>query len=234
MERCFYSQEKNSNKFWNVKVEKNRLIVRFGKTGTSGRENIKEYPDNAAALKEAEKLIGQKIKKGYIETEKGGEIPDKPDLANMPMDEELFWKVIDMFNWKKEGDDDEVMKPAIKFLTSRTVEDIFAFHDIMAKKLYDLDGEKWGKIVEDACDGYLSADLFLYVRCCIVANGKDVNEEILGNPSALNPDLDFESLLYLPDEAWAKKTKNDSMDYPHKTEYDFESFKNMAQWSLTE
>lgn len=226
MERYFYSQEKNSNKFWNVKVDDNRLSVCFGKVGTSGRESLKEFSDNTTALKEAEKLITQKIKKGYIETVKEGKIPEKPDLSAMPMDEDLFWKIIDMFNWKKEGDDDAVMKPAIKFLASRSIEDIFAFHDIMSKKLYDLDGDDWAVPTD-----YPSGDEFLYIRCAVVINGRKHYEKVLRNPASIDGDLWFESLLHLPKDAWGLKTGKDSFDYTHITEYDYESYSNKTRWA---
>lgn len=56
------------------------------------------------------------------------------------MDEEVFWEIIASFNWKKTGDDDAVMKPALKRLVSMTVDDIKQFAEILAAKLYELDG----------------------------------------------------------------------------------------------
>ena len=230
MKRSFYCQEKDSNKFWSVEVSGNQLTVQFGKVGTEGRRTVKEFEDNVAAEKEAAKLIAEKTKKGYKELSQGETIPEKQQPVYRPMCEDVFWEVIDRFNWKKEGDDDEVMKPAIKFLASLTEEDIFKFHDIMAQKLYDIDGEVWGKNVEAACDGYLSGDFFLYVRCCVVANGKEFYEKVRAHPDEMPGDLEFESLLNLTSQAWAKKTKEDEEDYPHLTDVDYETFSNKANW----
>lgn len=230
--RCFYCQEGGSNKFWNVEVQDSKLVVVFGKVGTNGRENVKEFDSPAKATKEAEKLIAEKRKKGYNEIVEGEAIPDKPASTPRIMDENLFWEIIGMFNWKKEGDDDDaVMKPAIKFLTGRSVEDIFTFHDILSEKLYALDGETWGKIVEQANDGYLSGDYFLYVRCCVVANGRDFYETVLNDPNKMPGDLEFESLLHIAEEAWTKKTKQKFEDYPHQTKFNCESFSNKVLWS---
>jgi len=230
MKRFFYCQEKDSNKFWNIETENSALTVHFGKAGTNGRENVKQFDDSAAAEKEAEKLIAEKKRKGYKEISENEAIPDKPEAVYRPMDEGLFWEIIEMFNWKKEGDDEAVLKPAVKFLASLPEEDIFKFHNIMAQKLYDIDGEKWSKPVEAAYDGYLSGDVFLYVRCAVVANGKSFYEDVLQNPENLPGELDFESLLFLPIEAWVKKMKQDEDDYPHLQEPDYESFSNTANW----
>lgn len=227
MKRFFFCQEKGSNKFWNVEVEENRLTVRFGKVNTNGQEKVKEFDDPAAATKEAEKLIAEKLRKGYHEIVEGEAIPDKPEAK---MDEDLFWEIIDRLNWKKKGDDEAVIKPALKFLAARPVEEIFLFDDIFSKKLYDIDGEAWGKNVEQACDGYLSGDFFLYARCCVVANGRKFYEKVLQDPEQMPGDLEFESLLSIAREAWAKKTGQDVSEYPHGCAFNRESFSNTANW----
>ena len=214
-----------------MEVNANRLSVRFGKVGTGGRETVKEFESNSLAEREATKLIAEKTRKGYKELSEGETIPEKQASVYHAMCEEVFWEAITLFNWKKEGDDEAVMKPAIKFLASFPEEDIFKFDDIMARKLYDIDGKAWGKNVEAACDGYLSSDFFLYVRCCVVANGKEFYETVLKNSDQMPGDLEFESLLYLPATAWSKKTKKEVEDYPHLHAVDIETGANKANWT---
>lgn len=43
------------------------VSVRFGRIGTQGQVSEKSFPDEAATAKHAEKLISEKIKKGYKE-----------------------------------------------------------------------------------------------------------------------------------------------------------------------
>jgi predicted DNA-binding WGR domain protein len=43
-------------------------VVRFGKIGATGQTTRKDFADAEAAEGEAAKLIGQKVKKGYVET----------------------------------------------------------------------------------------------------------------------------------------------------------------------
>lgn len=57
-----------SAKFWEVDVDGSTLVVRFGKIGATGQTTRKDFLDADAAHLEAEKLIAQKVKKGYAET----------------------------------------------------------------------------------------------------------------------------------------------------------------------
>jgi predicted DNA-binding WGR domain protein len=54
-------------KFWEVAVTDNKLIVRFGKIGTTGQTKVKEFANNSQAVAESERLIQEKLRKGYVE-----------------------------------------------------------------------------------------------------------------------------------------------------------------------
>jgi DNA ligase-1 len=57
----------SSDKFWEIAVNGNDVVVRFGRNGTSGQAEAKTSPDATAANKHAEKKIAEKVKKGYVE-----------------------------------------------------------------------------------------------------------------------------------------------------------------------
>jgi predicted DNA-binding WGR domain protein len=57
-----------AEKFWEISVSKSEITVRFGKIGANGQTAIKSFPDSAAASREAERLISEKLKKGYVES----------------------------------------------------------------------------------------------------------------------------------------------------------------------
>jgi predicted DNA-binding WGR domain protein len=57
-----------SAKFWEVEVDGSTVAVRFGKIGGTGQTTRKDFANVEAAEGEAAKLIGQKVKKGYVET----------------------------------------------------------------------------------------------------------------------------------------------------------------------
>ncbi|HEY5314381.1 MAG TPA: WGR domain-containing protein [Pirellulales bacterium] len=58
----------SSAKFWEISVNGANVNVRYGRLGTSGQQQDKVLPDSASASKHAEKLIAEKIGKGYSET----------------------------------------------------------------------------------------------------------------------------------------------------------------------
>ena len=67
MNRHFEFVGGSSAKFWEVGVSGCDVTVRFGRLGTSGQTQSKTLDDAAAAQNHAEKLIGQKLEKGYVE-----------------------------------------------------------------------------------------------------------------------------------------------------------------------
>lgn len=145
--------------------------------------------------------------------------------------EEEFWNIISMFNWRYEGDDEKVLKPAIKYLSKKSDDEIFEFYEILSKLLYDLDGIEYAKnIGEDSYindSEYFSVDDFLYARCCAVANGKDYYYNVLNHPEDMPKDLEFESILYVADEAYELKN-GEEFDYLSK--YSIETFSNKEKW----
>ena len=57
----------SARKFWEISVSGNSFTVRFGRIGTPGQSQTKSFGDDAKAKHEAEKLIAEKLKRGYIE-----------------------------------------------------------------------------------------------------------------------------------------------------------------------
>jgi predicted DNA-binding WGR domain protein/MoxR-like ATPase len=56
-----------SRKFWEVTLSENTFTVRYGRIGASGQSQSKTFPDAARARREMDKLIEEKLKKGYEE-----------------------------------------------------------------------------------------------------------------------------------------------------------------------
>ena len=55
----------SSNKFWRARVEGSTLYVNYGRIGSDGQTQVKNFPTAAAAEKELDKLEKEKRKKGY-------------------------------------------------------------------------------------------------------------------------------------------------------------------------
>jgi predicted DNA-binding WGR domain protein len=70
--REFQYADEKSDKFWHIELADSSFTVHFGRTGTNGQTQTKEFGSAEAAKKEYEKLIAEKVKKGYTETSAGG------------------------------------------------------------------------------------------------------------------------------------------------------------------
>ncbi|WP_061218583.1 DUF4132 domain-containing protein [Leptospira weilii] len=58
-------QDATSNKFWNIEAAGNTFTVTYGKIGTNGQTQTKSFDTEEKCLKEAQKLLSEKLKKGY-------------------------------------------------------------------------------------------------------------------------------------------------------------------------
>jgi uncharacterized protein (TIGR02996 family) len=66
--RTFVFTDGKSNKFWNIDLQGDSFTVQFGRVGTNGQTQVKEFDDEEAAQKAHDKLIAEKLAKGYVET----------------------------------------------------------------------------------------------------------------------------------------------------------------------
>lgn len=154
-------------------------------------------------------------------------VHERPPSETDGMDDACFWKLIAMFNWSRAGDDDAVMEPAVDALSRMSEDAIRMFADILSEKLWRLDTEAHAQpFISKHPKGRLSADDFLYVRCCVVANGQKVYEDVLAHPGKI-PDLAFSGLLRLPYLAYQRKT---GMELGHISAYNYETYSNENGW----
>ncbi len=78
--RRFEATEGGSSKFWEVKVEGEQQIVRFGRIGTDGQEKEKDFDSEREAKSDTKKLIEEKMKKGYVEVGGKPPPPSNPEM----------------------------------------------------------------------------------------------------------------------------------------------------------
>lgn len=65
-------EEGTSSKFWRARVEGPTLYVNYGKIGTAGQTQVKDFGSGDLANKEYDKLVREKRKKGYVDAGSGG------------------------------------------------------------------------------------------------------------------------------------------------------------------
>lgn len=66
--RFIYKDEK-SHKFWDIETNGTNLTVQYGKVGTTGQSQTKQFTSEEECKKAADKLIAEKVKKGYDKQE---------------------------------------------------------------------------------------------------------------------------------------------------------------------
>ena len=69
--REFQFSDGKSNKFWAIEAGGTSQKLHFGRVGTTGQAQTKEFASEAEAKKATDKLIAEKVKKGYAEVTSG-------------------------------------------------------------------------------------------------------------------------------------------------------------------
>jgi predicted DNA-binding WGR domain protein len=72
--RRFEFKADGSSKFWEALLQGCDLHIRWGRIGTDGQSQIKSFPTTLKAQSEHDKLVAEKVKKGYAEVG-GGDAP---------------------------------------------------------------------------------------------------------------------------------------------------------------
>ncbi|MEM8528303.1 MAG: DUF4240 domain-containing protein [Bacteroidota bacterium] len=139
------------------------------------------------------------------------------DKTEQSFSETSFWKVIEQLDWEATEAND-VLAPAVQYLSYFSSDHILKFYDLLSEKLYLLDGEQYADFSVQEEDSF-SADLFLYARCAVVANGRNFYENVLNHPKHFPKNLYFEALLDLPSRAYALREKH-PLNYVPKFMYE--------------
>ncbi len=234
MKRNFINQNEFSDKFWNIEIEGKTQTVRFGKIGTAGRETIKDFASEEECIKDSDKLIAQKLKKGYVEIKENEAIPQKIELSEDEKREIYFWDAIEKSNKHKnahwsEYDVEEHLENLTEYLSKFGKERLISFERTMQEKLsalYTAEIAELSIILENpfkeengiySFDGYVSDDGFIYFRCWLLLQGreffKDITQDIQsfvsGKYSFDIGDCWAEGLLYVADNAYSVNHENE-------------------------
>ncbi|EMO52053.1 WGR domain-containing protein [Leptospira noguchii] len=73
-------QDNQSDKFWNIETSGNTFTVTYGKSGTPGQSQTKNFDSEEKCIQEATKLLTEKLKKGYIE--QGTQVDTKKSVSS--------------------------------------------------------------------------------------------------------------------------------------------------------
>ena len=243
MKRRFVYQDAKSDKFWDIDFEGTTQTVVYGKTGTAGREAVKEFATPEECTKESEKLIAQKLKKGYTELKEGEAAPEKREYSEEEKADYFFWEAIEKsYKYNKKDreayDLDEHLEKLTTYLSKYSEEKLILFQKTLEQKLITLytapiaelyiilENEKEGDTYD--FDGFISDDGFLYFRCWLLLKGKEFYEDITKDiESFVSGKYHFdiaetwaEELLYVADLANAEARPDSDEDIIRDTVYE--------------
>jgi predicted DNA-binding WGR domain protein len=104
-------QEGSSNKFWEITLEGTSFTTTYGRIGTDGQSSLKEYDSEDKAKKEYDKLVAEKVKKGYLLVGGGGGAPAPAPTATKAAKAAPAPKAKSAAVFDDEGDDEETAPP---------------------------------------------------------------------------------------------------------------------------
>lgn len=234
MKRYFINQDGFSNKFWNIEIREKTQVITFGKVNTEGRKTEKEFETQEECQRETEKLISQKIKKGYVEVFDETKIPEKIPLSDEEAGELFFWTSIEKSNRHKnahwsEYDIDEHLEKLTELLSKSGKQKLIQFEKSLQQNLHKLYtaeiAELYILLTNDfkdennqiIFDDSISEDGFIYFRCWLLLKGKEFFDDITVDINAfINGKYGFdiadtwgEGLLYVADEAYSINHDNE-------------------------
>ena len=151
-------------------------------------------------------------------------VHDIPGAAGM-LDESIFWALIAQLDWTK-TDNNMVIEPIVAALAHMPVANIYQFQDLLSEKLWKLDTHAHATVFTEDEDA-LSVDDFLYVRCGVVANGKDFYQKVLDTPNKMPLDITFSPLLRIAKTAYERKTGKKMTIVPA---FNYETYSNQEGW----
>ncbi|WP_197204526.1 DUF4240 domain-containing protein [Cytobacillus firmus] len=160
------------------------------------------------------------------------EYHNKPQKPKKMMKDEAFWSIIFLLDFY-ENDEEKIIEPAVNALAKMRVKDIKEFEEALSYKLYLLDTKEHAKNTgeysyKEITQEHFSADLFLYIRCSVIAEGKEYFDDCLNNPQNMPKDNSFEPLLSIASEAYTRRT---GKEFEYITGCDYETFSNAAGWN---
>ncbi|PWV46476.1 WGR domain-containing protein [Chitinophaga sp. S165] len=85
MKARFIYQDEKSNKFWDIETNGTDLTVQYGKVGTTGQSQTKHFASEDECKKAADKLIAEKVKKGYNKVDDTSAAPEQEDAPARPI-----------------------------------------------------------------------------------------------------------------------------------------------------
>lgn len=69
IKKCLMQLSHHQDKFWRIEVNGNTIAITCGQAGTTGKSQLYTFESKRECLREADKLVRQKVQRGYMECE---------------------------------------------------------------------------------------------------------------------------------------------------------------------
>lgn len=122
--RLFHMSDEKSDNFWEVSLDGTRLTTRWGRIGNTGQTKTKELDSNLHVDKECQKLVRQKLKKGYVEVPSAVSAQTTPSGDDFPLEDSVSEAKTSSESWEcvfyrgplnSEGERDECLQVQTPF-----------------------------------------------------------------------------------------------------------------------
>lgn len=87
-------KDDKSDKFWQIETDGKSFTVTYGKTGSTGTKQIKKFTNETLCLKEANKLLAEKKKKGYSAQKEASKKEKPKTKAPLVVDNKKIMKLL--------------------------------------------------------------------------------------------------------------------------------------------
>ncbi|EMJ91689.1 WGR domain-containing protein [Leptospira alstonii] len=98
MKKHFILSESGSETFWQIELSGYSLILSSGKTGSTGKRTIRNFENRDRCLKEFQKLVDEKSKLGFKESDR---VPSLKPLTGNPNYKETWKKILESSDQKQ-------------------------------------------------------------------------------------------------------------------------------------
>ena len=235
MMRCFINKKSGSNKFWNIEVKNKTLHIQYGRIASNGKLLIKEFNNKTSAQMAADKIIEEKLAKGYKEVSSVPEKIKQSKSAFAPMNKKMFWKLIDsslMYTGLRKQA--QYIQKALKQLSKK---DLVAFENIYNK--LENDCYSWNiwaaaYTIHKGC----SDDSFTDFRAWLITRGQFVFENAMKSSDSLAAlgkkvlakSNEGECFLYLPGKVYEELYNSPIEKDPHIKQIKIKTTPSGKEW----
>lgn len=140
--------EGSSNKFWNIELSGDAHTVTFGRVGTAGQSKTKDFGSSEEAKQSFDKLVAEKLKKGYVDSNGSQEVKAAAAPAALAKTGKTAKGESKAAKAKNEPTAEQEAEPPVAAATPATASRVSAI-DLAQKREFHLEPMDWFRATFD-------------------------------------------------------------------------------------